>query len=116
MCLNHFARTHGYALIASRGKPEPARVRSAGKKVVLARPQTYMNLSGESVSRLVKKFNVNLDDLWSSMMTLTCPWVKSASVRAAAPAGTRALSLSSTELGSQDFIRIRIGIGRPTDS
>ena len=63
MCLNYFARTQGIQFDKKQGKARIGTGEVAGNKVVLARPQTYMNQSGQSVSRLVKKFNISLDDL-----------------------------------------------------
>ena len=63
VCLNHFAKTQGIRFDKKQGKARIGIGEVAGSKVVLARPQTYMNLSGQSVSRLIKKFNINLDDL-----------------------------------------------------
>ena len=63
MCLRHFARAHGIRFDKKQGRARTGTGEVAGGKVILARPQTYMNQSGQSVSRLVKKFNINPDDL-----------------------------------------------------
>ena len=62
-CLNHFARTQGIRFSQKRGNARIGLGDVADNEVVLARPQTYMNRSGQSVSRLVQKFNIDLDDL-----------------------------------------------------
>jgi len=62
-CLSHFAQSQGIRFDRKQGKARIGLGEVAGGVVVLARPQTFMNLSGDSVSRLVKKFNIGLDDL-----------------------------------------------------
>ena len=63
MCLNHFARTQGIRFDKKQGKARIGIGEVAGNKVVVAKPQTYMNLSGQSVSLLTRKFNINPNDL-----------------------------------------------------
>ena len=63
VCLNHFARMQGIRFDKKQGKARIGLGEVAGSKVVVAKPQTYMNRSGRSVSLLVKKFNVSLDNL-----------------------------------------------------
>ena len=63
VCLNHFARSHGIKFDRKQGQARTGRGKVAGNEVVLAKPQTYVNRSGESVSRLVKRFNISLDEL-----------------------------------------------------
>lgn len=82
-----------------------------GKKVVLAKPQTYMNLSGESVNKLINKFKITpehvlviLDDI--DLEKGTYRYRKSGS------AGTHnGLRNIVSVLKTQQFERIRIGIG-----
>ena len=63
MCLNHFARRHGVSFGRKQGKARVGNGEISAIEVVVAKPQTYMNLSGQSVALLVKRFNVNGDDL-----------------------------------------------------
>ncbi len=63
MCVNHFAKEHGIPFDKKQGEARTGMGEIDDIRVVLARPQTHMNLSGESVSRLVKKFQVDLADL-----------------------------------------------------
>jgi len=62
-CLKYLARTQGIKLDKKQGKARIGRGEVAGTEAVLARPQTYMNLSGESVVLLVRKFDIKLEDL-----------------------------------------------------
>ena len=63
ICLNHFARKHGIRFDKKQGQARIGTGEIAGSKVVAARPQTHMNLSGQSVSLLVKRFDISLKNL-----------------------------------------------------
>ncbi|MCX6011116.1 MAG: aminoacyl-tRNA hydrolase, partial [Chloroflexi bacterium] len=63
ICLNHFARTEGIRFDQKKGLARIGEGEVVGNEVVLARPQTFMNNSGKSVSRLVEKFDIDLNDL-----------------------------------------------------
>ena len=86
----------------------------AGDKVVLAKPQTYMNQSGQSVSLLVRKFNISLNDLVIIHDDLDLPLGKIRLRYNGSSGGHKGVDSIVSELGSQEFIRIRVGIGRPT--
>jgi len=113
MCLNYFAKKQGIRFDKKRGKARIGIGEIAGTKVALARPQTYMNLSGQSVCLLVKKFDINLDDLLVIHDDLDLPLGKIRIRQGGGSAGHKGVNSITTELGSQDFIRIRVGIGRP---
>jgi len=113
MCLSHFTRAHGIRLDKKQGKARTGLGKIADTRVLLARPQTYMNLSGQAVSRLVKKFKIGLDDLLVIHDDLDLTPGKIRIRRGGGSAGHRGVESITAELGSQDFIRIRVGIGRP---
>jgi len=113
MCLNYFAKKQGIRFDKKRGKARIGIGEIAGTKVALARPQTYMNLSGQSVCLLVKKFDINLNDLIVIHDDLDLPLGKIRIRQGGGSAGHKGVNSITTELGSQDFIRIRAGIGRP---
>jgi len=85
----------------------------AGNKLVLARPQTGMNLSGQSVKRLVKRFDINLNDLLIIHDDLDLPLGKIRISQGSSSGGHKGIESIIRQLGSADFIRIRVGIGRP---
>ncbi len=113
ICLNHFAHIHSIRFDKKQGKARIGTGEVAGSKVVVARPQTYMNLSGQSVSRLVKKFNISLDNLLVIHDDLDLPPGKIRLRRGGGSGGHKGVESITNELGSQDFTRIRVGIGRP---
>ncbi len=113
ICLNHFARTHGIRFDKKQSKARTGTGEAGGTKVVLAKPQTYMNLSGESVSRLVRKFKVNLDDLIVIHDDLDLPLGKIRIRQYGGSGGHKGIASIITSLKSPDFVRLRVGIGRP---
>ena len=115
MCVNHFARTHGIRFDKKQGKARIGSGEVAGNEVVVARPQTYMNHSGQAVSRLVKKFNINLNDLLVIHDDLDLPLGKIRIRPGGSSAGHKGVESIIAELSSQDFPRIRVGIGRPAE-
>src|SRR3989304_1879706 len=113
MCVNHFARTNHIWFDKKQGKARIGSGQVAGYEVVVARPQTYMNQSGEAVSRLVKKFNISLAALLVIHDDLDLPLGKLRIRPDGSSAGHKGVESIIRELGSHDFLRIRVGIGRP---
>ena len=113
VCLNHFAQKQGIQFDKKQCKARVGLGEVTGSKVVIARPQTYMNKSGQSVSLLVKKFNISPDNLLVIHDDLDLPSGKIRIRQGGSSGGHKGVGSIITELGSQDFVRIRVGIGRP---
>jgi len=113
MCLKHLAEKLGVHLDRAQARARTGEGKVNGMRVLLARPQTGMNLSGESVSRLVNKFHINLEDLVVIHDDLDLPVGKVRIRRGGRSAGHRGMESIIASLGSADFIRVRVGIGRP---
>ncbi len=114
MCVSHLARTQGIRFDKKQGYARTGTGEIAGDKVVLARPQTYMNASGESVSRLMQRLNINPSDLIVIHDDLDLPTGKIRIRRGGSSGGHKGLDSIITRLHSRDFYRVRIGIGRPS--
>lgn len=84
-----------------------------GPRVVLAKPQTYMNESGGPVSGLVRFFKVPLDRLLVVHDELDLPFGTVRLKRSGGEGGHNGLKSVSKSLGSRDYCRLRLGIGRP---
>jgi len=86
-----------------------------GKKVILIKPQTFMNLSGESVKKYVDFYKVPLEDvlvIYDDMDTD----IGTIRVRTKGNAGSHnGMKSMINELNSVEFPRIRVGVGRPKD-
>lgn len=85
-----------------------------GEKVILLKPLTYMNLSGESVAPLMNYYGVELDDLLVIYDDLDLPPGKIRLRQKGSPGGHNGIKSLIQHLGTQEFKRIRIGVGRPT--
>jgi PTH1 family peptidyl-tRNA hydrolase len=84
--------------------------------LVLALPQSYMNLSGIAVAALLKKFKVNPEDLLVVCDDLDLELGKMKIRPQGSSGGQRGIESIIEQLGTQDFGRLRIGIGRPKSS
>lgn len=113
MCVNFFAKQHGIDFDRKAGQARIGSGQVQGEEVIVARPQTYMNHSGQAVSYLVRRFDVNLDDLIVIHDDLDLPVGRIRIRQGGSAAGHRGIKSVIADLGSPDFIRIRVGIGRP---
>jgi len=113
MCLSHFARRQGIRFDKRQGKARTGIGEVAGNIVILARPQTFVNLSGQSVSRLVRKFDIGLGDLFVIHDDLDLSLGKIRIRHGGSSGGHKGVSSIIASLGSQDFARLRVGVGRP---
>jgi len=84
-----------------------------GPRVVLAKPLSFMNASGGPVSGLVRFFRVPLERLLVVHDELDLPFGELRLKLAGGEGGHNGLRSISQSLGSRDYVRLRIGIGRP---
>ena len=115
LCVNRLARECKIKMNKSQGKARTGKGRIAGNEVLLARPQTYMNLSGESVKLLLNKTHTGMDELIVIHDDLDLPVGKIRLRFGGGSGGHKGINSIFRETGSRDFYRIRIGIGRPPD-
>lgn len=90
----------------------------AGVPVVVAKPQTYMNLSGGSVKLLRAKYEVPVDRILVVYDDLDLPWPSVRIRPKGSPAGHNGMKSLVSSLGSQEFPRLRVGVhpGHPLGS
>ena len=84
-----------------------------GKKVILAQPQTYMNLSGEAVAPLMNYFKIEPQELLVIYDDLDLVPGKLRMRGSGSAGGHNGIKSLIDCLGTQNFSRIRVGIGRP---
>ena len=113
ICLGRFARAEGIKFAHKKGQARIGSGKVDDTEVLLAKPQTFMNKSGYSVSRLVKKFKIDPKDLIVIHDDLDLPPAKIRISFGSSSGGHKGINSVIQELGTQDFIRLRIGIGRP---
>jgi peptidyl-tRNA hydrolase, PTH1 family len=112
-CVDELARRHGLKWARPRLKAEQARGTIAGHEVVLAKPQTYMNLSGVSVVQLVKWYKVPLDQVLVIHDDLDLPFGQLRLRAEGSAGGQNGLASILQQLRTQAVPRLRIGINRP---
>lgn len=90
----------------------------SGTPVVVAKPQTYMNLSGGSVKLLRAKYEVPVDRILVVYDDLDLPWPSVRIRPQGSPAGHNGMKSLVSSLGSQEFPRLRVGVhpGHPLAS
>jgi PTH1 family peptidyl-tRNA hydrolase len=113
VCLGYFARRHRINLDRKQCLARVGSGNAAGEAVVLARPQTYMNNSGRSVVRLLNKLKLSPEDLIVIHDDLDLPLGRIRLRQGGGSGGHNGVFSIIDEIQSQDFYRIRIGIGRP---
>lgn len=101
-------RTHAQVATIRIGGPSPTTEPTA-----LAKPMSYMNLSGGPVAALVKYFGVDAADVVAIHDELDIPFGSIRLKRGGGSGGHNGLKDISKALGTPDYVRVRVGIGRP---
>ncbi len=112
-CLDRLAQTHRLAFRRRQKRAQVTSGRIQGHRVVLVKPQTFMNKSGESVARLAQFYKVDLERL---MVVYDDLDLLPGTIRlrpSGGSGGHRGVRSIIHQLGSQEVPRLRIGIGRP---
>ena len=108
------ARRHGASLKAGKERSLVAEVRVGTSRVALAEPTTYMNLSGEAVAPLVRRFGI--EDPARLVVVhdeLDLPLGRMKVKVGGGLAGHNGLRSIKAHLHTADFVRVRIGVGKP---
>lgn len=86
-----------------------------GQKIIAALPQTYMNLSGRSVARVASYYRLDPGDIIVVYDDMDLDLGRIRIRPRGSDGGHRGIRSITEELGSSDFTRLRIGIGRPPE-
>lgn len=113
LCVNRLANRYGIKLNKSQAKARTGSGTIEGHRVLLARPQTYMNLSGQSVVLLLAKFHVNPEDLIVIYDDLDLPRGRIRVRFGGGSGGHNGIKSILAETGNSSFYRVRVGIGHP---
>ena len=89
-----------------------ARVEVGERKVFLCEPQTYMNVSGEAIAPLAEYYKIALDRLLVVMDDADLPFGQIRLRASGSSGGHHGLESIEKHLGSREFARLRVGIGR----
>jgi len=116
LAVDRIADDHGAAVANRRCRAVTAKIRIAGREVILAKPETFMNLSGLSVAALVEEFEIDpRRDLLVLYDELDLPLGALRVRERGSPAGHNGARSISGALRSDDWARIRIGVGPDED-
>jgi len=83
------------------------------RKLILAKPQTYMNLSGQSAQGLLNFYKLPMENMLVAHDDLDLPFGTIRIRPGGGPGGQKGMASTIERLGTKDFPRLRIGIGRP---
>jgi PTH1 family peptidyl-tRNA hydrolase len=93
-----------------------AKAERHGKKVLLCEPQTFMNLSGEAVGGLVKFYQLPLEKILVAVDDADLPFGEIRLRPGGGTGGHHGLDSVTQHLGSREYARLRIGIGRKNEA
>ena len=120
VAVERWARGHGIPLTRRRpwaltGEGEVA-IQEASLRVLAARPRRFMNESGDDVSQLVRRHHIDCSHLIVVCDDLDLPLGRLRLRERGSSGGHRGLASIIKRLGTEEFSRLRIGIGRPESS
>src|SRR4051794_35072705 len=115
MVVDELARQHGIRLSSKQANAEVGRGEIAGTKVILAKPQTFMNLSGQAVRGLANFYKIPTGRIVIIYDEIALP-VGTIRVREkGSSAGHNGAQNVIQQMGTQNIARIRVGVDRPAD-
>jgi PTH1 family peptidyl-tRNA hydrolase len=114
LAVDRIAEECGVTLANRRGRALTARATFAGQDVLLAKPETFMNLSGLSVATLLRELSLGVEDLLVLYDELAFPLGTFKVAAEGSPNGHNGVKSISGSLGTDRWNRLRIGVGKPT--
>ena len=116
MLVSHLAEKLDIAFTRVQSKALVTKSNYQGRSLILAKPQTYMNLSGQAVSSLVRFYKIQLDNLLVVYDDVDLPYGRIRMRPSGGSAGQKGMQSIIGQLGTQEFPRMRMGVGRPPGS
>jgi peptidyl-tRNA hydrolase, PTH1 family len=113
MVLSELARRVGGRLSSHRAGADVLETRLAGRRVVLARPRSFMNVSGPAVAATARFYKIPPTDVVVVHDDLDLDYGVLKLKRSGGEGGHNGLRSITACLGSRDYLRVRFGIGRP---
>ena len=114
LAIDRIAEECGVVVANRRGRALTAKARLAGQDVLLAKPETYMNLSGLSVAALIQELDISREDLIVLYDELAFPLGRLRINERGSANGHNGVKSISGALGTEEWLRIRIGVGKQT--
>ena len=116
MLVSHLAEELGVTFSRVQSKALVTKIEYQGSRLILAKPQTYMNLSGQAIGSLVKFYKIEFDHLLVVYDDVDLPYGRIRMRPSGGSAGQKGMRSIIDQLGTQEFPRMRLGIGRPPGS
>ena len=118
MVVDRLAEMHNIRVTRRDSKALAGVGQIAGRDVMLAKPQTFMNLSGTSLKPLMEKHELTAADLVLVYDELALPWTSLRIKPRGSSAGHNGVDSTIRSLGTDEFVRVRLGIhpGHPLAS
>ena len=123
LAIDRIAAVCGVTVANRRGRALTAKAELAGEEVLLAKPETFMNLSGQSIAALLKELELGppaadgKQNLNQSLIVLydelAIPLGQLRIRERGSAGGHNGMKSILGTLGTEDFIRVRIGVGKP---
>jgi len=113
MLVDRLAGRLGVTFSRLESKALVTKAEYAGRRIVLAKPQSFMNLSGQSVGSLLRFYKVPLENLLVAYDEIDLPFGTIRLRPGGGSAGHNGMASIIERLGTQDFPRMRLGVGRP---
>lgn len=113
--VDELARRWGISLWKEDMNAKIASVTRAGEKVLLVKPLTYMNNSGEAVGAIARYYKVPVENVYIICDDLDLPPGKTRIRMKGASGGHNGIKSLIAHLGTEEFPRFRIGVGHPKD-
>ncbi|MDX9864187.1 MAG: aminoacyl-tRNA hydrolase [Anaerolineaceae bacterium] len=114
MAVDRFCEMQGVRLGKVKFQAIIGETRIGVEKVILAKPQTFMNLSGNAVASVVRFYKIALENVLVVHDDLDLPFGTLRLRPGGGAGGQKGLQSTIDRLGTQQFPRMRIGIGRPS--
>jgi PTH1 family peptidyl-tRNA hydrolase len=111
LAVDRVAERAGIRITRSEGKAHIGRGRIAGQEVILAKPQTMMNLSGASVGTLLERYECDPRELIVLVDEVDLPWGALRIRERGSPGTHNGMKSVVRSVGTDEFIRIRMGVG-----
>ena len=113
--INKFAKKQGFKF-SRKGKAMVSENNFKGEKVILLKPLTFMNLSGEAVARIMNNYGVKAEEMIVVCDDMDLPLGKIRIRRKGSGGGHNGLKNIIDCIKSDNFCRVRVGIGREADT
>ena len=113
MAIDALAKQFNVTNWKSKFEAQIADIRFGEEQIILVKPQTYMNLSGNAVGQIMRWYKVDADSVIAIYDDMDIPIGTAKLKQRGSSGGHRGVESLLVNIGKEEFARVRIGIGRP---